>query len=152
MSMNMTSIKHGVYGGLAGGVVFGALMAMMGMLPMVGNMVGVPSAWIGFFVHLLISVTIGGTYAVLLTAGDLRGGVGSGLAYGFAWWILGPLTLMPFFMGMGLGVNWNVAAMGQALPSLMGHLIFGAILGVTYRWLEDHHCASDVGHAEATAA
>ena len=29
----MTSIKYGVYGGLAGGVVFGAMMGMMGMLP-----------------------------------------------------------------------------------------------------------------------
>ena len=42
---------------------------------------------------------------------------------------------MPFVMGMGLGVNWNLAAMGRAMPSLVGHLIFGAILGVTYRWL-----------------
>ena len=137
---------------LAGGVVFGALMAMMGMLPMIGNMVGSPSAWTGFFVHLMISATIGGSFAVLLDVSGLRGGVGSGLAYGFAWWILGPLTLMPFLMGMGLGVNWNVAAMGQAMPSLVGHLIFGVILGVTYRWLEGHPGASDVGHSEATAA
>ncbi len=57
--MSMKSIKHGVYGGLAGGVVFGALMAMMGMLPMIGNMVGVPWPWVGFFVHLMISATIG---------------------------------------------------------------------------------------------
>ena len=135
--MNLTSIKHGVYGGLAGGVVFGAMMATMGMLPMIANMVGSPSAWSGFFVHLMISATIGGSFAVLLNAAGLRGGVESGLAYGVAWWILGPLTLMPFFMGMGLGVNWNVAAMGQALPSLMGHLIFGGILGVSYRWLQN---------------
>ena len=75
--MNATSIKHGVYGGLAGGVVFGALMAMMGMLPMIGNMVGVPSAWTGLFVHMIISATIGGTYAALSTVGGYRGGVGS---------------------------------------------------------------------------
>ena len=31
--MSVTSIRYGVYGGLAGGVVFGAMMAMMGMLP-----------------------------------------------------------------------------------------------------------------------
>ena len=74
--MNATRIKHGVYGGLAGGVVFGALMAMMGMLPMIGDMVGVPSAWIGLFVHLLISATIGGSFAVLLDASGHRGGVG----------------------------------------------------------------------------
>ena len=88
--MNLTSIKHGVYGGLAGGVVFGAMMATMGMLPMIANMVGSPSAWSGFFVHLMISATIGGSFAVLLNAAGLRGGVESGLAYGVAWW-RGPL-------------------------------------------------------------
>ena len=150
--MSMTSIKHGVYGGLAGGVVFGALMAMMGMLPMIGNMVGVPSPWVGFFVHLMISATIGGSFAVLLDVSGQRGGVGSGLAYGFAWWILGPLTLMPFFMGMGLGVNWNIAAMGQAMPSLMGHLIFGGILGATYAWLRDRRGVPHKGYGETKAA
>ena len=146
--MNVTSIKHGVYGGLAGGVVFGAMMAMMGMLPMIGNMVGIPSAWVGLLVHLTISATIGGSFGVLLAASGQRGGVGSGLAYGFAWWILGPLTMMPFFMGMGLGVNWNVAAIGQALPSLVGHLIFGAVLGVTYWWLGEPAGAVRVDHSE----
>ena len=71
--MSVTSIKHGVYGGLAGGVVFGAMMAMMGMLPMIGNMVGSPSAWTGFFVHLMISATIGGSFAVLVDASGQRG-------------------------------------------------------------------------------
>ncbi len=150
--MNVTSIKHGVYGGLAGGVVFGAMMAMMGMLPMIGNMVGVPSAWVGLLVHLMISAAIGGSFAVLLDASGQRGGVGSGLAYGFAWWILGPLTLMPFFMGMGLGVNWNVAAIGEAMPSLVGHLIFGAVLGVTYRWLRESSGVAHVDHGETQAA
>ncbi len=150
--MNLTSIKHGVYGGLAGGVVFGAMMAMMEMLPMIGNMVGVPSAWVGFIVHLAISATIGGSFAVLLSASGLGGGVGSGLAYGFTWWILGPLTVMPFFMGMGLGVNWNVAAMSAALPSLVGHLIFGAILGVTYRRLQNRAGEPSLSSGQATAA
>ena len=147
--MSVTSIKHGVYGGLAGGVVFGAMMAMLGMLPMIGNMVGSPSAWTGFFIHLMISATIGGSFAVLLDTSGQRGGAGCGLAYGFTWWILGPLTLMPFFMGMGLGVNWNVAAMGQAMPSLVGHLVFGGILGVTYKWLRGRTGAPHVGETQA---
>ena len=150
--MNLTSIKYGVYGGLIGGVVFGAMMAMMGMLPMIGNMVGTQSAWAGLVVHLVISATIGGSFAVLLNASGLRGGVGAGLVYGFAWWVLGPLTLMPLFMGMGLGVNWNVAAMGQAMPSLMGHLIFGAILGVIYRWLQNRAGEPSVNSGQARAA
>jgi len=127
-------------------------MAMMGMLPMIGNMVGIPSAWVGLFAHLAISATIGGSFAVLQDACGQQGGVGSGLAYGFVWWILGPLTLMPFFMGMGLGVNWNIAAMGQAMPSLLGHLIFGAVLGMTYRWLRAPACAACVQRGETQAA
>ncbi len=149
--MNTTSIKHGVYGGLAGGTVFGAIMAMMGMLPMIGSMVGIPSVWAGFVVHMIISAAIGGTYVVLSTVSGYWGGVGPGLAYGFTWWIVGPLTLMPFLMGMGLGVNWNVTAAGQALPSLVGHLIFGGILGVVYHRLHDRTGAIHLRHGEPTA-
>ena len=62
------------------------------------------------------------------------------------------MTLMPFFMGMGLGVNWTVAAIGQAMPSLVGHLIFGAILGVTYRWLQNRAGDPSVSSGQAKAA
>ena len=48
------------------------------------------------------------------------------------WWLLGPLTLMPLFMGMGFGVNWNPGAATEMLPSLVGHLVYGAILGGLY--------------------
>ncbi len=152
--MSLKSIKYGIYSGLAGGLVFGGLMGMMGMLPMIGNMVGIPSATAGFFVHMVISAIIGAKFAVLLgwVASGGRGGLGPGLVYGLAWWMLGPLTLMPFFMGMGLGVNWNVAAMGQAMPSLMGHLIFGAILGVTYRWLHNRAGEPSLSRGQVQAA
>ena len=110
----------------------------MGMLPMIGKMVGHPSVVAGFLVHLVISAVIGASFAILfdrLVQGAI-GGLGYGLFYGAIWWLLGPLTLMPLMMGMGLGVNWNAAAASQMLPSLMGHLIFGSILGVSYAWLQ----------------
>ena len=44
---------------------------------------------------------------------------------------------MPLFMGMGLGVNWHMGAIAQAMPSLVGHLIFGSILGATDARLRD---------------
>ena len=128
-------ILHGVVGGLVGGVVFGLMMAKMGTLPMIGKMVGAPNPVAGFLVHLAISAGIGAGYGV--TLGSLvRGRVGNlvgGMVYGATWWVLGPLTLMPLFMGMGLGVNWNGAAAGAMLPSLMGHMIFGLVLGFAYR-------------------
>jgi len=132
--MNAKNLVNGVTGGLAGGVVFGIMMGMMGMLPMIGKMVGLPTAAAGFAVHLMISAAFGAAFAVTLGRAvcGLASGLRRGLLYGGAWWILGPLTLMPLMMGMGLGVNWNPAAALQMLPSLVGHLIYGAILGVTY--------------------
>ena len=90
----------------------------------------------GFVVHMAISAGIGATFGIGLDVTGLRASAGLGLAYGLVWWVLGPLTLMPLFMGMGLGVNWTVAAMSQALPSLVGHLVFGTVLGVVAGRLE----------------
>ncbi len=141
--MNAKTLKWGVYGGLAGGVVFGAIMAVTGMLPMIGKMVGQPSAAAGAVVHLANSAIIGAGFAVVL--GRFVSGIGSGLTagllYGGSWWFLGPLTLMPLFMGMGLGVNWTAAAAVAMLPSLGSHLIYGSILGVVYAWLRQRDLA-----------
>ncbi|MHA7277937.1 hypothetical protein ACX80O_15690, partial [Arthrobacter sp. Hz1] len=49
-----TRVMAGVIGGLAGGAVFGVLMAVMGMLPMIASLVGSDSAVIGLGVHLVI--------------------------------------------------------------------------------------------------
>ena len=132
--MNTTQIKNGVVSGLAGGMVFGMMMAMMGMLPMIGKMAGFPNAWAGFVVHMGISASIGGSFA-LLAGGRAKtriAGFPSGLGYGAIWWVLGPPTLMPLMMGMGFGVNWNLSAASSMLPSLMGHMIFGVIMGLAY--------------------
>ncbi len=141
--MNAKTLTWGVYGGLPGGVVFGAIMGVMGMLPMIGKMVGQPSAAGGAVVHLANSAIIGAGFAVIL--GRFVSGIGSGLTagllYGGAWWFLGPLTLMPLFMGMGLGVNWNASAAASMLPSLMGHMVYGAVLGVAYAALRQRHVA-----------
>ncbi|MGD9548373.1 MAG: hypothetical protein AB7V45_12620 [Candidatus Krumholzibacteriia bacterium] len=135
--MNARGIWNGIAGGLAGGMVFGMMMAMMGMLPMIGKMVGQPSAIAGFGVHMMISAGIGGSFAVLLGrfAGSVRGGLLAGMSYGGVWWVLGPLTLMPWMMGMGFGANLNPAAAAAALPSLMGHLVFGIVLGLVHGML-----------------
>ncbi len=105
---------------------------------------------VGFVVHMVSSAIIGAGFAIVLGrfVSGTASGLGAGLAYGGAWWILGPLTLMPLLMGMGLGVNWNAAAAAAMLPSLVGHLMYGSILGLVYTWLHRR----DVAPVLATAS
>ncbi|MBG6240184.1 putative membrane protein YagU involved in acid resistance [Mycetocola sp. CAN_C7] len=120
-------IVAGVVGGLAGGLIFGILMAMMGMLPMIASMVGSDSAALGFGIHLMISIGIGLGLTVLFGNWLLTSyprGLVVGLVYGAVWWVLGPLIMMPLMLGMPLFVVDSTA-----LLSLVGHLIYGAILG-----------------------
>jgi len=132
--MNKSTIVSGIIGGLVAGVVFGIMMGAMGMLPMVAKLVGSSSAIVGFIVHLGNAAVIGVIYGFLL--GDRFKALGpslvAGASYGVIWWILGPLTLMPLFLGMGLGVNWSIAAAQSMLPSLMGHILYGVVLAFTY--------------------
>ncbi len=135
--MNVQRIKHGAFGGLAGGMLFGVMMGMMGALPMIGRMVGLPSTVGGFFVHMAISAAIGVSFAVLFGRhlNGIRSAVLFGLAYGALWFLLGPLTFMPLMMGMGLqgvAASWSLGTIARMLPSLMGHLAYGGVLGAVY--------------------
>lgn len=126
--------RAGAIAGLAGGMVFGMMMQMMGMLRVIAGMVGSTSPVVGFGVHLVMSAMIGAGFGVMLgsVARTTARSVGAGAAYGMAWWVLGPLTMMPLLMGLGFATQWNGAAVTAALPSLMGHVIYGAITGFVF--------------------
>lgn len=118
--------------GFAGGLAFGAWMERVGIFPLIAGLVRSDSPDVGRLVHFIISVIIGATYGALFRH-DIRG-IGSsiawGVAYGFIWWVLGPLTIMPWWLGQG--VQWSLEAGQAAFPSLVGHLIYGILLGLVY--------------------
>jgi uncharacterized membrane protein YagU involved in acid resistance len=126
----------GALAGVAGGLAFGAVMGMTGMLPMVAMLVGSESAVVGFGVHIVISAVIGAIYGVgvnllgLRQAASVLPGVGIGLVYGAAWWVLGPLLIMPTMLGMG--PQFGAATSEVNIMSLGGHLIYGALLGAVF--------------------
>ena len=143
--MHKSRIGAGVIAGVVAGVVFGAMMQMMSaptpdggempMMAMIGAIVGSPTIAAGWLYHLFNSAVIGGLFGLLL--GNRVSGFGSGLgwgaAYGFVWWILGGLILMPVLLGMSPFAPLMMAGMQPvAIGSLMGHLIFGLILGGLY--------------------
>ncbi len=125
----------GVIGGVVGGLAFGALMAMMGMLPMVASVVGSNSA-VGFLYHMFNSVVIGALFGFIL--GSLSRTYAKGvvfvLLYRLVWWVLGPMILMPL-LGMGfegIASQFGAAFSPSMLMSLLGHLIYGVLIGLVY--------------------
>lgn len=133
-----TRIVNGAIAGIAGGIVFGILMAMMDMLPMVGMLIGVENAVVGFLVHLVNSAIIGAIFGVLAWGfADKIGPVlGAGMVYGVIWWVLGALIIMPLWLSVTADPMMRdmvfVVEQDQWM-SLMGHLIYGLIAaGVLY--------------------
>ncbi|MDQ3455329.1 MAG: hypothetical protein M3513_07705 [Actinomycetota bacterium] len=102
------------------------MMQAWDMIPMVAALIGSSSVAVGWVVHLLISAFFGVAFAVVL--GPVLKGVVSGtllgVGYGAVLWVVGPLLLMPARLGMPLFVINDMA-----LQSLLGHLVFGLLLG-----------------------
>jgi len=132
MNNDTNHIKSGIWGGLIAGIVFGAMMAMMGMLPTVAMLLKSKSAVLGFVLNLVLSAIIGGIFGLVFghSATSKGSGILLGLLYGAIWWILGPLIVMPLWLGMG--IRLSAKGMAMALPSLWGHLVYGFILGLVY--------------------
>jgi uncharacterized membrane protein YagU involved in acid resistance len=130
----MEALKSGIIAGLGGGLVFGLLMALMGMLPMVGMLVGQESSAIGFIVHMLISAIFGAAFG-LVAARFFSGwtqNLAAGVVYGVIVWAAGALVMMPLMLGM----NEMVLQIGQAQwMSLIGHVLFGVITAGIFVWL-----------------
>jgi hypothetical protein len=130
------ALATGVIAGLSGGIGFGILMQNEGMLPVVASLVGGRTSSLGWLVHMAIAVFVGISFAIIGVSFAIffsrvaTGFVSStlfGLFYGGFWWMLGGLFLMPVWLGMKAFVINETA-----WKSLVGHLIYGAVLGAVY--------------------
>ncbi|MEW6085745.1 MAG: hypothetical protein AB1607_14225 [Chloroflexota bacterium] len=136
MKVNPRNLTLGAIGGLAGGVPFGLMMASMGMMPMIGMLIRVEDATVGWVVHLLISAVTGALYGHFAPAFSKTWGSAAvaGVVYGVIWWVLGALILMPAMLGM----TEMIFVIGQMQwMSLMGHLIFTVIMALVFKALAD---------------
>ncbi|MCZ6529703.1 MAG: hypothetical protein O6949_05130 [Chloroflexi bacterium] len=132
----LRAVGRGAVAGLLGGGIFTFVMFQIGFLPSVAGLVGSSSTGTGLLVHFIIAIVIGMSYGLLFRrqSFDLTSALGWGLTYGFVWWILGALTLMPIFLGNT--PQWSASAAALAFPALVGHLGYGAGLGLTFYFLE----------------
>jgi uncharacterized membrane protein YagU involved in acid resistance len=127
---------RGAVAGLVGGAVISQLM-LRGAVPEVAErLTGAEGPLAGIGVNLGIGVAIGVSYGLLFRrlGQDVTCALGWGLSYGFLWWVLGPLTLLPALLGGD--PEWSAAAAGGSLSALAGHLVYGGCLGVAFHLLE----------------
>lgn len=141
----MRRIVSGAVAGILAGILFGIMMQMMTaptpegmrmpMMAMVAMVVGSTSIVAGWVYHLFNSAVIGGLFGLLLgrRVGSVGDGLGWGAAWGIVWWVLGGLILMPLLLGMPAFAPLAMAPMRMvAVGSLVGHLVYGLVLGAAY--------------------
>jgi len=126
-------IIHGMLAGLIASGVFGIIMMLLtpATLGKIAALYGGEAQLTGFLIHLIHGVLIGGLFAAL-TSGQISRLRGSwyGFVYGVAWWVAGPILIMPTWLGAG--PRLSAEGVQAALPSLTGHIVFGLILGFLF--------------------
>jgi uncharacterized membrane protein YagU involved in acid resistance len=133
------SIQWGAIAGLAGGIVSTPVMVATGIVPKIAGLDTSFGAFRGIAIHLLVSTAIGMTYGLLFRneSPSIGLGVPWGLLFGVIWWYVGPLTLLPLLL---TGVyDWRASAASALVPSLFGHLIYGAVTALTFLLLEKRY-------------
>jgi uncharacterized membrane protein YagU involved in acid resistance len=135
----LRALGRGIGAGLVGGALFSVVWIQVDFFPTVARLVGGESVVLGVVIHLLIAQVIGAAYGLLFRrqSYDLGSALGWGAAYGFFWWNLGSLTLLPTFLGAP--IRWDAELAAGALPGLVGHLLYGASLGLAYYAIEVRH-------------
>jgi uncharacterized membrane protein YagU involved in acid resistance len=133
---SLQALTRGTTASLAGTLLFGVVLWRTGELPRVAALVGRSSPVVGLLIHLAIGTVIGATYGRLFRheSPDAGAAIAWGCVYGLVWWFLGPLTLLPTLLGSPLA--WDAASLGAALPSLVGHLLYGLTTGLAFHGLE----------------
>lgn len=127
--------------GLVAGLVFGAMLQMMMTdviaiaIPALYGLSGITMGWVA---HLFHSVVFGVVFVAIVSTTSLRRfaetwstGAVLGLAYGVLVWVIAAGVVMPLWLG-AVGFP-QVPPLPNLNPqSLVGHLVYGLVLGVGY--------------------
>lgn len=138
---------------LAGFVATAAMTALMYMAPLmgmpkmdIGTMLGTmflaspaPAFWLGLMIHLMMGTVLFPAIYGFALQPSRSSGTGRGAAFGLVLWAAANLMVMPMMgaihpmvkSGMMPAPGFLMLNLGVMAPvgSLMGHLVYGALLG-----------------------
>ena len=139
--LDRTTIATGIVAGVVAAAVMGAMLTTM-LRPVIESAIpalyGLSGLAAGWAVHLFHGAVFGGLFAAVASrdplddyAASLGGAVGVGAGYGVVLWVVAAALVMPVWLG---AVGFPAA---PSLPnldpqSLVGHLVFGVVLGGAY--------------------
>jgi uncharacterized membrane protein YagU involved in acid resistance len=137
-------LVHGLLSGLLAGGVFAILTAWMipDTLNKIANLYNTSGYVVGVAIHIIHGGLIGGLFGLIVPDSVSKlASSGYGLLYGLVWWVLGPLVIMPAWLGAGVRLSGE--GVQAALPSLPGHLVYGLVLGFLFavfaHKVREHH-------------
>lgn len=131
--------------GLIAGIIFGLMLQFM-MTPVIS--VAIPALYgltgnvLGWIIHLIHSIIFGVIFTAIISIPQIkqytdtqRGSGFVGLIYGVVIWVLAAAIVMPIWLqSVGFG---NPPPLPNFNPqSLIGHLVYGVILGIIYPLLK----------------
>jgi hypothetical protein len=124
-----------VAGGLAGtfsGLIFGYWMLAGNFFPLLAGLRTTLDRSAAVALQFLIALVLGAVFGLLFQS-DVRSYgscMGWGLGFAILWWFIGPLTLFPTIEGVP--IDWSAEHAGDLFGPLIGHILYGLILGVSY--------------------
>jgi hypothetical protein len=135
----LRSLGWGAFAGLVGGIVASPVLLATGTLSTVAGLGTTFLGFQGLAIHLMVSTVIGATYGLLFRneGSSFSVGVPWGCLFGMIWWYLGPMTLLP--LALTGETDWRSSAASALLPSMVGHLIYGAVTAAIFLLLERRH-------------
>ncbi|MGQ4556525.1 DUF6789 family protein [Halobellus sp. GM3] len=129
--------QYGVVAGVIAAIVMGALMVMQ-MRPVIE--VAIPSMYFlaggaaGFTIHVAHGAVLGVVFAAFATTRpDLTTAkaIAYGVGYGVVLWAVLAVIVMPVWLS-AVGSPANPPLPNVSVTSLVGHVVYGAVLGVSY--------------------
>lgn len=136
--MNKPNVLKAIGAGVAGTIALtimtmvGPMMGMpeMDIPAMLADFMGVPVA-VGWLAHFMVGTVLALIYAYAFI-GKLPGAPWlRGALYGLFPWLLAQIMVNPM-MGAGVFALNTPAPMMMVMGSLIGHLVYGAVVGVVY--------------------
>jgi NADH dehydrogenase len=131
-SSSRRDLLAGAAAGAIGGLAFIWAMQAQGLRATVAGLAGLPPTAAGMVLDVLAAAVLGAGYGLVFRYQEsaYAATLSSGVLYGLLWWIAGPLTLAPLLVGRAPG--WALPEADAALPSLVGHILYGALTGMAF--------------------